>query len=616
MTLQPLVPHLTQFVDLGDMPHAKKFYRDNPNQPANKKRWRAKKLAARSRNIAVLDMETDPFDNVGRGKIVPFLGVLYSGNFEPKIIWEADFDKFVERLIDTILDIKEPYTIYAHNGGRFDFMFLIHKMRGEVQFKGRGIMRAKIGIHEVRDSFHIIPEALARWKKDEFKYKLLHKSLRDLHRDEIITYCLNDCKYLLDIVQKFIAEFGFKISIGAAAMGVLRKSYQVKRIGEGFDASMRSFFYGGRVQCLRGAGEFIGPYKSYDKNSMYPAVMSSYAHPIGDFSSYTKRIGDPGPDTVFIDLFCVNRNALVGRDETGATSTLIKDGQFFTTIWEYTTALKHGLIDPWNINCCYDTTERTDFSQFVLPLYERRLVTKNWLKDHGEDNPHYWEMKKDDTFIKLILNNAYGKFAINPRNFKCHYITDPDGIPELEWMASIQELPPAERAEYIQPEYKGATYWIWSKPAPGMFYNNVCTAASITGAARAELMDALQSADDPIYCDTDSIVCRGLRAGDNLVIDPARLGAWKLEDEFSAVRITGKKQYAGRYAAPRPVGGGQLSRYKIRSKGASGLEWDDFDTLLRGEVVAKAARAPTFDRFGGQNYIDRNLRMTAERFVA
>lgn len=606
-----LIPYLTPMIDPGDMSNMRKHYKRDPAGDRLRQRvHRQNKKIKRLENIAILDMETDPFDNVTRARIDPFLAVLYADHFEPKIVWAEQLDQFVEQLCDALDTIPEPHTIYAHNGGRFDFMFLVHKLRGEVQFKGRGIMRAKLGRHELRDSYHIIPEPLANWKKDKFKYDRLHRSLRDKYREEIIQYCINDCKYLLEIVRKFLDEFGFKISIGSAAMAEVRKNYKVEKFGEKFDGTIRQFFFGGRVQCLQGAGEFRGHYKSYDKNSMYPSVMAAYKHPIGSFENYRQRMGEPGPDTVFINLFARNHNALVARDDTGATTTLIKEGEFFTTIWEYNIAMKYGLIEPWNINYCWDCDLRSDFSAFVLPLYERRQKTKLWLKDHGEDHPQYWDMKKDDTFIKLILNNAYGKFAINPRRFKTHWITDPDEKPPAEWFKSIDELSPDERAEHIEPEFRGQLYWIWSKPNPGVWFNNVGVAASITGAARAELMEAKEHAKDPIYCDTDSIICRDLPHIPGIIdIDLLRLGAWKLEDEFDIVRITGKKQYAGHR---KGKGWTDEKAIKIRSKGAGGISWQDFQMLLAGDTIRHVNRAPTFDRYGGQNYIERTLRATAQ----
>lgn len=560
----------------------------------------------------MIDSETDPFDNVSEARVLPFLFIVHRDDAEPIIIWDENFDHLIDRLLQALDDIAEPYTFYAHNGGKFDFLFLVHKLRGAVSFKGRGIMEAKIGRHTIRDSFHIIPEKLAAYQKDEFDYSKLKKGVRHLHRDECIRYCLADCKYLLDIVKGFVAEFGLKLSIGQAAMTELKKHYTVEKFSEHWDAHIRQFFFGGRVECLRGRGHFVGDYKLYDVNSMYPFVMATMQHPIGGFFEYDLRVGPPTDATVFVDLTCRNRGALIGRDENMATTANIKHGRFFTTIHEYNMALHHGLISDVDIHFSYDCSMRSDFSQFVLPLYERRSLTKKILatmkkegRDHGAE---FLSVKKDDIFLKLLLNNAYGKFAQNPRSFKEFYITDPDELPPAEWMASLETLKDDERALYVLPQFESEQYWIWCKPCPRFSFNNVGTAASITGAARAVLLDAIVKAKDPIYCDTDSLICRDLPG---VEIHKEALGAWDIEDEYSSVIVNGKKLYAPWFATPKLGANGQKTEYKVKSKGTAGMSWQDMQSLLVGGAITVPNKGPTLTKFGSQAYIKRTIRATA-----
>src|SRR6185312_8763742 len=54
-----------------------------------------------------------------------------------------------------------------------------------------------------------------------------------------------------------------------------------KKIGEHTDEQLRPWFFGGRVECLAGAGHFVagnGGYKLYDVNSMYPSAMANGLH--------------------------------------------------------------------------------------------------------------------------------------------------------------------------------------------------------------------------------------------------------------------------------------------------------------------------------------------------
>lgn len=568
------------------------------------------KREKRHGNIAVLDTETDPFDKVTKRKVFPFLAVLYSDNFETVIIWEDDFKLWVRKVVAAILALPEEYTIYAHNGGRFDFMFLVSEMRGSISFKGRGIMDARIGPHHLRDSFHLIPERLAAYQKDVFDYTKLERNVRHAHRDDIVKYCINDCRYLLDLVKKFVADFGLKLSIGQAAMAEIKKHYEVEKFSEGWDEYVRDYFFGGRVECIAGRGHFIGPYKLFDGNSAYPAAMRNYQHPIGGMSDYRIRPGIPGNDTVFVDVTCTNNGALICRSETGETTARVTQGRFKTTIWEYQTALELNLISNVNVHWCLDCTRRSDFRLFVDPLYDKRQALKQFmeqLKASGQQlSAAFVEAKKDDMFYKFLLNNGYGKFATNPRKFREHYITDPNALPPDSWFKTDPE-------HSRLPEFEHAQYWIWSKPAPQFTYYNVGTAASITGAQRAVLLHAIHNAVDPIYCDTDSIICRELR---NVDFHKSRLGAWDLEDEFTAVEIAGKKLYAVQHAKPKIRTPEQLERgispdYTVKSKGTDGVLWNEIAAMVDGESFVKTNFGPTLTRFGNQDYISRTIRATA-----
>jgi hypothetical protein len=581
------------------------------------RRHRSQKARERIENIAILDMETDPFDACEEMIIRPFLAVLYSDKFDTIVIWEEDENAFAEKVCAAIETLPARFTIYAHNGGRFDFMFLIHKLRGPVAFKGRGIMAARIGEHELRDSYNIIPERLANWQKDKFDYTKLERKVRNAHRNEIITYCIADCRYLLDIVKAFVEGFGLKLTIGQAAMAELRKHYDVPKFESGFDDYIRQWFYGGRVECIRGRGEFTGDYKLYDVNSLYPHVMSSYLHPIGSANDYVIRRGDVSENTVFIDLSCKNNGALIGKTESGETTARIENGHFRTTVWEYRIATKYNLISDVRINYCVDCSRRSDFRDFVIPLYDNRLRTKaalDRMKQEGRENcAAYLDMKKDDIFYKLLLNNAYGKFAINPRRFKEYYLTDPDEAPPDKWFKSLELLHETERQQFLFPSFESAEYWIWQKPSPGFRFNNVGVAASITGAARSILLEALQWADRPIYCDTDSIICRDLRG---VEISKTALGAWDLENEFSSVIIAGKKLYAVELKTPKrltpeQIAEGHEAAYTVKSKGTSRLSWSEMDCILHGAAFGVRNRAPTLDRFSDQYYVKRTIRATA-----
>jgi hypothetical protein len=542
--------------------------------------------------IAVLDMETDPFDTIARGRIAPFAACLYSANFKTIVIWEENEEKFIARVLEEINALPGSYTIYAHNGGRFDFLFLIHRLRGPVSFKGRGIMSTKIGAHELRDSHHIIPEKLAAYRKDDFDYSNMAKTKRWKFKQKITDYLISDCVYLYDIVVSFLKEYGFKISIGQAAMYMLKKEYpNCENVTGMTDEYLRNFFYGGRVECLGGAGDFSGEYKLYDVNSMYPAVMCDYKHPIG--AEYFSRTGKPSEKTVFIDVTCFSKGAFPVKRENLGTCFPHEYGRFKISIHEYNMALQLGLISRVKINYCVDNNLLSTFENFIRPIYNRRLETKETLgalAKLGADNENYLETKKLDIFLKLLMNNSYGKFAQNPRRFKEYYLTDPDAVPDIE---------PETYGDF--PEHLLREYAIWSRPIKKFRFNNVGTAASITGAARSVLMRAMACAIEPLYCDTDSLICRELPDHD---LHKSRLGAWDLEAEISRLIVAGKKLYCYEKTDSKRV---------IKSKGVSGITWENMETLAAGGELVVAAFAPTITKTGSQAYIDRTIKATTAR---
>ncbi len=549
------------------------------------------KSLAKIKHIAVLDMETDPFDAATRDRISPFAACLYSDQFEPIMLWEEDEKLFIEKLIKILANLTPSYIIYAHNGGRFDFMFLIHRLRGPVSFKGRGIMCAPIGIHELRDSYHLIPEKLGSYRKDEIDYsKVMRRGVRQKHKAQINEYLLSDCVYLFELVKDFLTRYGLKISIGQAALFLTKKVYpEYETVSASTDAYLRNFFFGGRVECLAGIVDLKRSLKLYDVNSMYPSVMVNYKHPIG--REYIVRRGQIGEHTCFVDLNCTSKGAFPVRRENLGTIFPHETGTFRVSIHEYRTALKLNLIQDVRVNFCIDCELQTTFEKFVLPLYVNRQIAKAKLRElnvNGQGNSDlYYSTKRDDTFYKLLLNNSYGKHAQNCRRFKEFYLTDADGVPDNE---------PETWGKF--PDTQCSDYAIWARPIKTVRFNNVGTAASITGAARAVLLEAIHKSKGAVYCDTDSLICETL---EGVNIHQTELGAWDIETEINHIMIAGKKLYAYQNAEGKQT---------IRAKGVRGVSWENMKTLVDGKELVITAFAPTLTRTGNQVYINRTIRQT------
>jgi hypothetical protein len=583
---------------------------------ARQNRYNAKHRNKAVARIATLDFETDPFDNKHpNAPIEPFLCVIYSEAFPTITLWReasTTLDAFMTLVKTTIEQLPDSFTIYAHNGGKFDYMFLIKFLRGSVLFKGAGIMTAQIGKHQLRDSINICPGRLASYRKDSIDYKLMTRAKRERHKKAIIKYCISDCVYLYERVSHFLSEHGFKLSVGQAAMAALKKHYPSNmRIGEQTDTWLRPFFFGGRSECIQGRKHVFGDLKVYDVNSMYPSVMAHCAHPID--GQFNNRRGQPTPQTVFIELECDNNHALISRvtetDEhhhKGDVTYDVSHGVFQTTVWEYNVALRYGLISNIRIIRCIDYENRSTFADFVLPRYALRERLKLALDACADkESFEYASLKLQATDIKDILNNAWGKFAQNPRRFKESFLTNPGEAPPPEvtdpanpW--GVAACGDTHYAPNIQTEY----YDIWERPSPSKRFNNIATGASITGAARAKLLEAIQHAENPYYCDTDSLLCTHLDES-KVEINPAKLGAWKLENEWTEAIIVAKKGY---YLYNSTTGA-----EKFRWKGAphAALNRSIYERTFAGESCITVATGITLSKNSTAHYQTRTLRATA-----
>ena len=126
--------------------------------------------------FAVLDAETDSF-LFGRVP-KPFIWGYYDG---------VNFKTFADTklLIDFIS--KKKITIYAHNGGKFDYMFLLDYVNAfeRPTIINNRLSKLRIGKCTLVDSYNILPIALGDYKKDNIDYAKFEKRVRHRHMSEI-----------------------------------------------------------------------------------------------------------------------------------------------------------------------------------------------------------------------------------------------------------------------------------------------------------------------------------------------------------------------------------------------------------------------------------------------
>ncbi len=536
--------------------------------------------------ICTADCETDPFKE-GR-PVKPFTCGFYDGEVYVDF-WGADC------VAQMFAWIKENYApgslmIYWHNGGKFDFFFCLDQMDGG-QFpsiiNGR-LTKLMLGGQENRDSFAILPVPLAKFGKDEIDYAKLEAHCRDKHRAEILKYQKRDCVSLHAAVTRFHEMFGDKLTIGSAALPMLKSYHGFETLSERDDAFIRPFYFGGRVQAFE-IGELRGRWKVYDRNSMYPAVMASRLHPVGRDYIIRRDLNDA---VTFAKIDARNYGALPLRSEDGTLSFDCERGTFFATLHEIQAGLETRTLEIERVHFSVAFPKRTTFADFVTAFFDKRAQAKLALD----------EML--DIFYKLILNSSYGKFAQDPSKYEDFALTIGGAPADERGLWGVDNLK-GWKLDAIH----GGKVQIWKAAAenPSRAYKNVATAASITGAARADMLRALAMSTRPVYCDTDSVICESF-SGDA----GSALGQWKLEAEGDRVAIGGKKIYAV-FNGAREV--------KSACKGAD-LDAEDVAAIARGETIEWTSIAPNFKRdttkgreFGRQEFVTRKIRATGKPVI-
>lgn len=540
-----------------------------------------------TREIWVADCETEKFL---RGRFPkPFIWGAYNGS-EFKIFNSThDFLHFITR---------KKCIVYAHNGGKFDWHFVLNKIpefSKILKISGR-LSKFEIGEAEFRDSMNIIPIALKEFRKDDFDYDLNEPGRRDkpANRKIIIDYLRGDCVYLYDLVNNFITDYGLALTQASAAMKFWRKLSGIKapNTGRPHYEKLSKFYYGGRVECFE-KGTFRMPFKVVDINSAYPDAMM-YRHPYGESINVSTTLPTTRHhiERSFIDVECYSDGGLPFRDAITGKLTFPSDTVrrlYSCSGWEFLSCIDTNTIHDYRIVKVYQLNDSIEFSKYVNHFFALKTEAKYNIERAEENSDwtkfYYWKAKY--IFAKLFLNSLYGKYGSNPDKYRENILIGPEYIQAA-----------AEEDGY---RFEAMLYpWaLCSRPLDEneQHYYNIATAASVTGFVRAKMWRALCSVDRPLYCDTDSIACVDAR---DLELDAHKLGAWDVEAECDYGAIAGKKLYAFRKTD---------KKWKIASKGAK-LSAAKIVRVAHGKVVKYEPDAPSYSLNRGVKFIDREIRMT------
>lgn len=528
-----------------------------------------------SRELWTLDSETDPF--VFEESPEPFIWGAKSKNDY------VQFDK-----TDDMVEFFRNKTclVYAHNGGKFDFHFFMHMIQKYTKImiiNGR-LTKFFIGASEFRDSYAILPIPLSAYNKDEVDYKIFTKKMRVLPENKIIIekYLKSDCVYLYDLVESFIKTNGLKLTIAGAAISDWEKMKVVEKLNQtenDYDY-LKKYYYGGRVECFK-KGVFVKELTFIDITSAYPDTMLNNSHPYGAITEITNYLPDSDSEISrsFIKLECVSQGAFPIREKSGLSFPKSDEVvKFHVTGWEYLMAKKLGLISKIKILLVVELETEINFKQYV----EKWFAVKN---SAPKKSPIY-------ILAKLMLNSLYGKFAQDSREYLA-LETVPINLVDVAIEDAKRRGKKAFPAGIIMTNQNMA---IIGEENDFIKFNNLGTAASITGSVRAKMMESLHKVKEPYYCDTDSILCESV--GD--VKLTSGLGGWELDAEVTQAAIAGKKMYALKL---------KNGDTKIASKGVR-FTYSDIVRVAHGEEVLYKSDAPTFSIKKKTSWTKRRVKKT------
>lgn len=535
----------------------------------------------------------------------PFMVGLYDGE-EFRL---TKGERCIADALDAILRRKYAgWYIYAHNGGRFDFLHflpVLREMGWDFELITVGSSIQLLQVHDGSDhapwtfvdSYKLIPIGLDKATKSfNVQTKKLADFSLDLHEDDPAwpLYLEPDCVGLYQVVEKFHdlveEKLGGEVGVTApaTAMKTFRRSYlkaPIHRHTEHHDF-VRSAYYGGRVEVYR--REVPGGLRYYDINSSYPHVMLEdmpvgrcvkwqgppTAHLRENMIGFARAHVDYPEDVEFPCLPHKNRQGKL----------LFPVGNF-TGTWdaaELFRAEEQGARITWLRSVWYEKAP-------VLAGFSRALYAYR-----DKSSPDYDEGLA--MVAKILLNSLYGKFGMRPDKEKLVYLEDgepPEGaVPNNphDPECGVWRVPSEVDASYIIPQI----------------------AAHVTALARLNLhtfiLDAA-SRGTVAYVDTDSIIT----TADLSHLTTSALGG--LKDEGAGVR------YHGVFLQPKVYCLlGDDGSAKVTMKGYKSRRREDFEHLRSGgsltystlEKVGTMARAG-FKRGPVMKTVIRQIRSEDEK---
>lgn len=553
------------------------------------------------KRIATIDCETDPFSPGVYPQ--PFVWGYFDEEIGFRSWWGPTCtDDLAQWLVNRECDA------YAHNGGKFDFHYLGTYLTGRrrIRIHEDRLVSAQLGRTRLIDSYPILPFGLGTHFKLGIDYEWFREGIRDAHRDEILAYLRQDCESLWELVYRFRLEYGPQLSLAAAGYKSLRDRCGLLPAGsKRFDEQFRAFYFGGRMEAIqtgvrhcteRRAGQGQqGPWHYVDQNGAYANAMRSYLYPASHSYRVSKRLPDrlEELEMSLVEFKGFSQGCLPFRSPIDSSvcypntrklieAPIIGENTFRCTGHELLAGLETNTVRISKIENVYT---------FQMPFSMEPWVSEMWQKRREADA---MGDRAGSHFYKTMLVAVSGKFGQYADRHRNYYL-----FPWHPWGGPLSDLTPGGVRSW---EYCGRwnRWWVWARHAdhsPG--YVNVAVAALITGAVRARMWRALQSAEDPLYIDTDGIICRDYDPPEGYGLG---LGQWKREGPFDVAAVGGPKLYA--LAHPRHNTQPPLWSPKLKHPT---VDCEDIIQCVGGKEITWRSHAPTYSMKRGRSFHARTL---------
>lgn len=436
---------------------------------------------------------------------------------------------------ETIRHKYRGYLIYAHNGGKFDFNFLVEHLKSKdrrIELIMRGSVCVKLLVYHNKkyrnctkfaDSLTLLPYSLDKLTHD---FKVKHKKQADkigsdyellyklyLKGDPLFfKYLRYDVFGLFEVLNKFYnliqkSKGQVGLTLASTSLKTFKSSslnYTLKMTNRDLNDEMKQAYYGGRTEIFK---QFLpeDKYFCFDINSLYPYVMRDNYYPI----SAPMIVKNPSPKIYKQHeglTFCM----ITAPDDLYLPLLPCKHNhKLFFPIGKFRGMWDNALL-----------TKADDLGYKIFPLKAYVFKTEKLFKEYVD---RFYKLKQNSvkdsapyTISKLLLNSLYGKFAQSQDSEKIIKLNLKEANKRKESIIDI-----------VDPDY--GLFKVKSNSKGNHFIPQI--SIHVTALAQLELYKYMESiiskGYNVAYCDTDSIFTNFKLNTSN------KLGGMKLEYPFN-----------------------------------------------------------------------------------